>query len=201
MATAKNKPNPFLNPAPLPGAAPVPAQPVMQQENPAPVVQTPTPPTPMPGGAPAVMPGAAPADSFEVDLTDVQSSGYIIPDGIYHMRCIEVTQEVSKGGNPMYVWTFIIINQGPYSGREFRLFTALTSAAMWKVAETVTALGIGQVGEVVKFRRSDVINRECGAVIEEQEYGGRVNSNISKIIPMAELHEAYGQPQTGNMPK
>lgn len=146
-------------------------------------------PTPAPTGTP--MPGttsSAGPDSFEIDLTNVQDN-FKVPDGLYRMRCQDVEQSVSKGGNPMFVWTFVVI-EGDYTGREFKVFTAITPAAMWKVAETVMALGVGQQGQVVKFKRSDVINKECGALIEETEYNGNTRSQISRVMSLKELAEA-----------
>jgi hypothetical protein len=58
---------------------------------------------------------------------------------------------------------------------------------MWKVAETVEALGVGQTGTVVKFKRSDVINRECGLVVEDNDYNGSVRSSIAKVISVKEI--------------
>ena len=58
--------------------------------------------TPMPGNSVAMG-----SDNFEVDLSDVQS-GFTIPDGAYRVKCIEIEQTVSKGGNPMFAWTFEI---------------------------------------------------------------------------------------------
>lgn len=152
---------------------------------------------PTPGGNPTPAPSAAPmpgvnasggVDSFEIDLTNVQDN-FKVPDGLYKVRCQDVAQDVSKGGNPMFVWTFAVI-EGDYTGREFKVFTAITPAAMWKVAETVMALGVGQQGQVVKFKRSDVVGKECGALIEETEYNGQVRSQISRVMTLKELAEA-----------
>ena len=150
----------------------------------------------MPNGAvptgattPMNTPMAAPADdTYEVDLTDVQD-GFRIPDGVYKVKCINIEQNVSKGGNPMFVWTFQV-SEGDHIGFESKVFTAITPAAMWKVAETVQALGVGQTGSVVKFKRTDVINKECGAQIEATEYNGNTRSQISKIMSLQELAEA-----------
>ena len=146
-------------------------------------------PAPMTGGAP--MPaGNAGVDNFEVDLTGVEAGGqFVIPDGNYRVRCVEVEQQVSKGGNPMFVWTFEI-SDGPYKGFQSKVFTAITPAAMWKVAETVVALGVGQHGQVVKFKRSDVLNKECGALIEKTEYNGKTNSQISRVMTLQEMAES-----------
>lgn len=141
-------------------------------------------PMPMPG-APT---GGNAADNFEVDLTDVQESQFVIPDGCYKVKCLEVEQSVSKGGNPMFVWQFEI-SSGDYAGFQSKVFTAITPAAMWKVAETVQALGVGQVGSMVKFKRTDVIGKECGALFEKTEYNGKYNSQISKLMTLAELAE------------
>ena len=142
-----------------------------------------TPIAPMPGG---VTVGNT-ADTFELDLTNVDSSnGYRIPEGTYRAKLVEVEQSVSKGGNPMFVWTFEI-SAGDQKGFQLKSFTAITPAAMWKVAETVEALGVGQTGTVVKFKRSDVINRECGLVVEDNDYNGSVRSSIAKVISVKEM--------------
>lgn len=137
----------------------------------------------------APMPGApAGADNFEVDLTNVES-GFSIPDGNYKVKCIDIEQSVSKGGNPMFVWTFEV-SEGANKGFQSKVFTAITPAAMWKVAETVQALGVGQTGSVVKFKRTDVLNKECGALIEKTEYNGQERSQISKVMSLKELAES-----------
>lgn len=148
----------------------------------------------IPNGAPAPMPtpaGGAPAnDNFEVDLTGVEAGGgFVIPDGIYKVRCIEVEQTVSKGGNPMFVWTFEV-TEGEKAGFQSKVFTAITPAAMWKVAETVIALGVGQEGSVIKFKRTDVIGKECGALIEATEYNGTNRSQISRVMTLKEMAES-----------
>lgn len=141
--------------------------------------------TPMPGAPVA----GSPADNFEVDLTGVQENSFTIPDGNYKVKCIDIEQTVSKGGNPMFVWTFEIA-EGDHAGFQSKVFTAITPAAMWKVAETVQALGVGQTGSVVKFKRTDVINKECGAIFEQTEYNGNTRSQISKVISLKELAES-----------
>lgn len=148
--------------------------------------------------APA-MPGTAPTsnDAFEVDLSNVQENSYVIPNGIYAAKCVDVTQDVSKGGNPMFVWDFELVG-GDYNGRTFKSWTAITPAAMWKVAETVQALGVGQTGQVVKFKRSDVIGKACGLVIEEDEYNGKVSSKISNVISVQEMQERLASNSSSN---
>lgn len=143
----------------------------------------------MPTGGAAPMPTnqSSSVDSFEVDLTNVEAGGgFLIPDGTYKVRCVDVEQGVSKAGNPQFIWTFEVI-EGEHSGFQSKVFTAITPAAMWKVAETVMALGVGQQGEVVKFKRADVLNKECGAIFEQTEYNGNSRSQIQKVISLKEM--------------
>lgn len=139
--------------------------------------------TPMPGTG-----ASSGADNFAVDLTEVKSN-FVIPDGIYEVTCVEIEQTVSRGGNPMFAWTFEV-SYGPNAGFQSKVFTALTPAAMWKVAETVEALGVGQTGQVVKFKRSDVINKKCGALFEQSEYNGQLRSSIVRVMSLKEMSEA-----------
>lgn len=143
------------------------------------------------GPAPTAQGASRVNDDFEVDLTDVESQG-IIPAGSYRAKCVNVDQSISKGGNPMFVWDFEIL-EGQGRGRILKVFTAITPAAMWKVAETVIALGVGQTGEIVKFKRSDVIGKECGVKIEDTEYNGNVRSQIQNVMSLQDLDRVKAQ--------
>lgn len=158
--------------------------------------------TPAPQNTAPTMPGTASIsnDAFEVDLSNVQENSYTIPDGVYAAKCIDVNQDVSKSGNPMFVWEFELVG-GDYNGRTFKSWTAITPAAMWKVAETVQALGVGQTGQVVKFKRSDVIGKACGLVIEKDEYNGKESSKISNVISVQEMQERIANNSSSPMPK
>lgn len=145
--------------------------------------------TTAPKSSPMQAPTGGAADGFEIDLSDVQENSYVIPDGLYQVKCINIEQSVSKGGNPMFVWDFEVID-GPYKGFQSKVFSAITPAAMWKVAETVQALGVGQSGQVVKFKRSDVIGKICGAMFEQSEYNGTLRSSIVKVMTLKEMQEA-----------
>lgn len=159
-------------------------------------------PTPSAPSVAPTMPGQSAGNAnigFEVDLTDVQETSFAIPDGTYKAQCVDIAQDVSKSGNPMFIWEFEIV-EGAYKGKTFKSWTAITPAAMWKVAETVQALGVGQTGQVVKFKKGDVLNKLCGIVMEQDEYNGRPTSKISRVISleeMADMIAAYKQDAMG----
>lgn len=126
-------------------------------------------------------PFGKPADDeeFSLDLTDV-SSGYNIPAGDYPAKVVSIEQGQSKAGNPMFTWVFALIGD-KFPGREFKNFTALTPAAMFKVAETLQALDVGAAGKVVNFKKADVLNKQVMLQIEDDEYNGEKSSRIKKV--------------------
>ena len=114
---------------------------------------------------------------FEIDLTEEIPTAI---EGEFLGKVIDIEKSTSKAGNPMWIWTFAIVD-GQYSGEEFKLFTALTPAAMWKLSETLEALGVGSPGEKIAFELKDVINTLAVLHLSEDEYNGKKRTSLDKI--------------------
>jgi len=121
-------------------------------------------------------------DEFSVDLSEAPTGGYLIPDGDYPAVLVDLRKGFSKSGNPQWVWTFAIVS-GEHAGKEFPLYTAITPSALWKVAETVEALGLGKGGTVSKFTKSEAVSRRCIISIRKDTYNGQERSSIAKVLP------------------
>ena len=122
-------------------------------------------------------------DEFEIDgLDEAGDSKFRIPEGEYKMRLIELEKGESKAGNPMWIWTFCVID-GDHEGTELKTWTALTPAAMWKLSEVLTALGFEAKDGRAKFKKQEAIGREVLATVEDSEYQGRTNSSIANVKP------------------
>lgn len=134
-----------------------------------------------PFGAPTDSPGD---DDFEVDLPEQDEDGggkdFSVPEGEYLARCIALTKDISKKGNTMWVWDFSIAT-GKYQGKEFKTYTALTPAAMWKLTEVCVALGLSKGGERAKFKKSDAIGKYAVISLEDDEYNGTKKSTIASL--------------------
>lgn len=123
-------------------------------------------------------------DDFEVDLDGVENnSQYYVPPGNYQGQLISLTKKQSSSGNPMWVWDFVVVEDGPAQGKELRVFTALTPAAMWKVAETIEALGLGETGGKVKFNKKEAIGKQCMLEVADDEYNGKTVSRVQRTYP------------------
>jgi hypothetical protein len=59
---------------------------------------------------------------------------------------------------------------------------------MWKMAEIVSALGLGVPGQAVRFKRGDAMGRMLMATIEDHHWTSRdgedqVSSQVKKVRP------------------
>ena len=60
---------------------------------------------------------------------------------------------------------------------------------LWKVRNIFVAAGITIPKKRVKVDPNMVVGKKIGVILEDDEYDGRVQSNIQAIIPLAELDE------------
>src|SRR5512147_3287762 len=108
----------------------------------------------------------------------------LLPEGNQYIgKCTNVVKGIAKSsGNPKYTFSFVIV-KGPYAGRDFDLDCAVTEAAMWKLGETLRALGVsGQSGEKVKWSRAACVGVMVLLDIYTDTYQGRKRSKIRSLL-------------------
>lgn len=125
-------------------------------------------------------------ESFDIDLPE--DKGFRIKEGKYPGKLISLDKGTSQAGNPMWIFTFVII-AGEFAGKEFRVYAALTTAAMWKLRETLEGLGLGQGGASSSFKKKDAIGKLAMLTIEDSEFKGRPNSQIALVTPLTKEQE------------
>lgn len=128
-------------------------------------------------------------DVFSVDVPVDQ--GFRVQAGRQPLKLVDLSKGTSQASNPMWIWTFVIL-LGKDAGRELKVFTALTAAAMWKLRETLAALRVAgaEGGAAAKFKRSDVIGRYVIAEITDAMYKGQKSSNVDKMFPVSDADVA-----------
>ena len=148
-------------------------------------------PVPAAGAGPARDPFAAPSASsaeFSFDLTGVSAGYSNLPVGIWPARLDEVANGVANSGNKKVVWTFTIA-AGPQRGKQGQLHCAITQKAMFKIAQTVEALGIAQTGGPVRFTKEDAVGRYCAIVVSEREgTDGVIRPSLESAQPFYTYH-------------
>lgn len=149
---------------------------------------------------------------FEADLTDVKSNFNVESDK-WEAYISDVIRTSSKANNPMFEWTWTLTGRrmkdnlasvsADDAGKTFKNFTALTPNALWKVAETTEAVGLGATGSVAKFKKSDAVGLMAILDIGDQEYEGKTRSSINTVLPHpggVKRVQAAGVPPTGAPP-
>lgn len=126
---------------------------------------------------------AAGADEFVADLTGVEERGFAhVPAGWYLAEVAKITSKINSKGNPQWVWAFLITD-GEHAGTTITAFTVLTPKAMWKVAEFVAPLGLGQAGGEARFSSERAVGRRCKILLADDDYNDEMRSIVKKVGP------------------
>ena len=146
--------------------------------------------------------GAPDADEFSFDATGVEAGGFVITPGTYAARVQDLENGNSRKGDPMWTWTFEIVGNpdgtaSKFNGKTVKNFTTLTEQAMFKVVESVEALGVAKGGGPGKFKKQDVINRMCYIDITTGEYNGNKTNNVQKVHPYNPVGAKYQSGSVG----
>lgn len=125
------------------------------------------------------------------DMEGVDDSGgsFHIQSGDYLMKCTGVSEDVSKQQNEMYVFKFEGLEKAA-KGRGFRLHCTLGEKSIWKLRQTLRALGVpipeGSDGE---FDPDDVVNVEVIGTVTDNEYEGKINSRLSEVRAASDVED------------
>lgn len=122
-------------------------------------------------------------------------------EGPHLVRCIGVKADTSAQGNDMLVFDMEVVMDSERdtanAGETLLVYCAQTSAAAWKMKETLVALGVmGADDEEYQFNRGDVVGVYAVAEVELSEYQGKKRPSIATLTP----HKATkkGNPYRGD---
>ena len=97
------------------------------------------------------------------------------------MRCVSVTEENSKAKQrPMLTFKFIGI-EGTSKDKPFKLYCSLEVTALWKLRQTLRALGIETPDDPSELDPADVEDIEVIGDVGDHEYDGKTYSKLLEI--------------------
>lgn len=142
----------------------------------------------LPGPAAAGLPGRPGSggpdldddEEFTEDFTDVTAG--LVPEGMFPVVVTDLQKTQSKANKDQYEWDFKIVATQE-KGRGLKEWTSLSPNARWKIVEHLEALGFRASGQLVKFRRSEIVGRVAIAEVYHDEYNGKTNSKIRRLYP------------------
>lgn len=121
------------------------------------------------------------------DFNEKDIKSLRIPAGPYDMRCIEAVDGHSRAGNRMITVTLVVL-RGEHAGREFKTYITKNLASLWKVKDTIFALGVKPDAEGNwKFKPDDLLDKECVAHIVDDTYQDQDKSSIKRLVPPSGL--------------
>ncbi len=138
-------------------------------------------------------PAADPADEDFSAPASEQKSKYIVADGTYPAKCVNVEKKTSKAGSPMLVFEYLGTG-GEAVGKEFKDYTLYdvqadgTLRAGWKMVKRMKAFGISK-GEdgVLPIRKADIVGKSVTLKLAVQTFGeGKQSMSVEDVTPPTE---------------
>ena len=125
--------------------------------------------------------------SIGIDATAVRGK-YVIDDGEYTARCVDISKQVSKkSGKDMYRFDFLGA-AGQAEGREYSLYCLLEPEFQWKLVKTLAAFGVKPDTEgKLALKKSNVVGKYVTLALSKQAFGeGKENMQIDAVLPIEE---------------
>ena len=111
---------------------------------------------------------------------DDSGGNFHISTGEYLMKCTSITEEISKQNNEMLVFKFDGLEKEA-RGRSFRLHCTLGANALWKLKQTLRALGVEVPDDPSELDPDDVVGTEVLGTVVDNEYEGKISSRLGEI--------------------
>lgn len=112
---------------------------------------------------------------------DDSGGSFHIQSGDYLMKCLSVEESVSKSSsNEMLVFKFEGLEKTA-KGRGFKLHCTLTENSLWKLKQTLRALGLEVPDKPSDFDPAEVEGVEVIGTVTDNEYEGKINSRLSEV--------------------
>ena len=135
-------------------------------------------------------------EEFDVDLEALAATNPAKGES-YTFVCTDVISNVGKeSGVPKFEFNFELFAGMPVGdkpgntnieciGWEDQVHCSKSKAALWKMEQVLVALGVGEPGTKVSFKRSDVVGVLVYGAVEESEFNGRVSVRLDTVSPYA----------------
>jgi hypothetical protein len=136
-------------------------------------------------------------DAVVVDFSDTESRGgkkggrsAHLPEGDYtaKVRSAEFGHSSEKE-TPGIMMAWVITSPKEYKGKTLRDSLWLSDKALWRVRQTLEALGLQVPSKKVKVNPKSMIGKEAAITVEDEEYDNKVRSRIVDCFNLSEYEE------------
>lgn len=125
-------------------------------------------------------------DSVNVDLSGVEVSRKVLPEGTYEVAVNSAELTTSKNDKPTVKLEFEVC-EGPHKGAKLFENCSLQPQALFKLKSVLMALGMEIPDEAFDLNLRDLIGLTCGVEVGHEVYEGKKRSRILEYLNPDEL--------------
>lgn len=134
------------------------------------------------------------ASAAILDFTDVKDGGASfnkkrVPAGDYLAKVTKVEDRPTKDTKEPQ-WLYTIELQEKYTDRKYPMYCKLVPNQLWKLRNLFLACGVAIPKKKVKLDPNKIVGKLLGVTMEDDEYDGKLQSNVSQTFPASELDDA-----------
>lgn len=116
-----------------------------------------------------------------------------VPAGDYLARVTKVVDAPTKDSKePQWCFTIVLVEK--FTDRKFPYYCKLVENQLWKVRNLFIGAGLAIPKKKVKLDPNRVVGKQIGVTMEDDEYDGKMQSNIAAIFSASDL-EAGDEPE------
>lgn len=136
------------------------------------------------------------AKAVNLDFSGVKDRGAFNPkqvaEGDYAAVITKVEDAEAKGdGGAMYVFT---IKLDKFSQASYPYRCKIQENQLWKLRNIAVAAGLNVPKKRMKFDPNKVVGKRVGVTMEDDEYEGKMKSEVSAVFPLSELADGAEAP-------
>ena len=130
-----------------------------------------------------------------VDFTNTKDGGAgfnkkRVPSGDYEAKITGCEDAPSKKDG-VHQWLYsITLTSDKYSDRCFPYYCKLQENQLWKLRNLFLAAGITVPKKKIKLDPSRIVGKTIGITLDDDEYEGKAQSNVSATFPASELEDS-----------
>lgn len=141
-----------------------------------------------------------PATKRAMDFTNVKDAGRFAPRhrpaGDYLMKIIAVDDHTSNKDNEGWVFTCVVSNEARNARpATYPYYCNADEKNAWKVRKLFVACGKPVPKKRVMVDPNKLVNAEFGAVLDDDEYEGRMRSAIVDVFPAEDMDDSPADDQ------
>jgi len=130
-----------------------------------------------------------------VDFSDVRDRGPFsskqMEEGDYRVKVVDLIED-EHDGYPRYTYA-LALDEDPKAVYPYRC--KLIDNQLWKLRNLFIAVGKPVPKKALKVDFGGPVGMECGATLEDDEYEGKIRSQVTAVFPVDQLVEDEPPPK------